>query len=223
MLSDLSDDDDDDDPDFLSPEDLTDDPDEDLLPLMDNPHFFLEQDDVEANTEPSDNYSVETQRSSQLQQTGTASTGKSKKKSKVQEKLGWRKVEIEKVDLSWKGEPRQFPGILETPLKYFQTFFEDELLELIVEQSNLFALQTEGCNLCLTVEELKVFMSIILLLGVIRVPYYRMHWEAATRYPQIADKMGRQTFAKIKRFLHFNDNSKAKKPGEQEFDKLYKI
>ncbi|XP_065581710.1 piggyBac transposable element-derived protein 3-like [Artemia franciscana] len=50
-----------------------------------------------------------------------------------------------------------------------------------------------------------------------------MHWEAATRYPQIADKMGRQTFDKIKRFLHFNDNSKAKKPGERGFDKLYKI
>ncbi|KAK2711212.1 hypothetical protein QYM36_012403 [Artemia franciscana] len=142
---------------------------------------------------------------------------------KSEKKFGWRKVEIEKVDLSWKGEPRQVPGILETPLKYFQTFFDDELLELIVEQSNLFALQTEGCNLCLTVEQLKVFMSIILLLGVIRVPYYRMHWEAASRYPQIAEKMGRQTFDKIKRFLHFNENYKAKKPGEQGSDKLYKI
>ena len=46
MLSDLSDDDDDDDPDFLSPEDLIDDPDEDLLLLLDNPHFFPEQDDT---------------------------------------------------------------------------------------------------------------------------------------------------------------------------------
>ncbi|KAK2711497.1 hypothetical protein QYM36_012605 [Artemia franciscana] len=35
--------------------------------------------------------------------------------------------------------------------------------------------------------------------------------------------MGRQRFDQIKRFLHFNDNSKAKKPGEQGFDKLYKI
>ncbi|KAK2719407.1 hypothetical protein QYM36_005033 [Artemia franciscana] len=50
-----------------------------------------------------------------------------------------------------------------------------------------------------------------------------MHWKAANRYPQIADKMGRQRFDKIKRFLHFNDNSKANKPGEQVFDKLYKI
>ena len=87
MLSDLSDDDDDDDPDFLSPEDLTDDPDEDLLPILDNPHFFLEQDDVEANTQPSDDYLVETPPSSQQQQPGTASTGKSKKKSKVREKI----------------------------------------------------------------------------------------------------------------------------------------
>jgi hypothetical protein len=184
------------DPDFLSPEDLIDDPDADLLPLLDNLHFFLEQDDVEANTEPSDDDSGETPPSSQQQQPVTTSTGKSKKKSKVQEKFDWRKAEIEKVDLSWKGEPRQVPGILETPLKYFQKFFDDELLELIVEQSNVFALQTEGCNLCLTAE----------------VPYYRMHWEAATRYPQIADKMGRQRFDKIKRFLHFNDNNKAKKP-----------
>ncbi|KAK2705490.1 hypothetical protein QYM36_015771 [Artemia franciscana] len=35
--------------------------------------------------------------------------------------------------------------------------------------------------------------------------------------------MGRQRCDKIKRFLHFNDNSKSKKPGEQGFDKLYKI
>ena len=74
MLSDLPDDDDDNDPDFLSPEDLIDDPDEDLLPLLDNPHFFLEQDDVDANTEPSDDYSVETRPSSHQQQPGTAST-----------------------------------------------------------------------------------------------------------------------------------------------------
>ena len=96
MLLDLSDDDDDNDPDFLSPEDLIDDPDEDLLPLLDNPHFFLEQDDVDANTEPSDDYSVETPPSNHQQQPGTASAGKSKKKLKVQEKFGWRKVEIEK-------------------------------------------------------------------------------------------------------------------------------
>ena len=89
MLSDLSDDDDDNDPDFLSPEDLIDDPDADLLPLLDNLHFFLEQDDVEANTEPSDDDSGETPPSSQQQQPVTASTGKSKKKSKVQEKYRW--------------------------------------------------------------------------------------------------------------------------------------
>ena len=222
-LSDLSDDDDDDDPDFPSPEGLIDEPDEDLLPLLDNPHFYLEQDDVDTNTEPSNDYSLETPPSSQQQQPGTASTAKSKKKWKVQEKFGWRKVEIEKVDLFWKGEPRQVPGILESPLKYFQKFFDNELLELIVEQCNLSTLQTEGCNLSLTVEELKVFMSIILLLGVIRVPYYRMHWEAATRYPQITDKMGQQRFDKIKRVLHFNDISEAKKPGVKGFNKLYKI
>ena len=38
MLSDFSDDDNDADPDFLSQEDLIDNPDEDLLPLLDNGH-----------------------------------------------------------------------------------------------------------------------------------------------------------------------------------------
>ncbi|KAK2706120.1 hypothetical protein QYM36_016220 [Artemia franciscana] len=50
-----------------------------------------------------------------------------------------------------------------------------------------------------------------------------MYWEAAVRYSQIADKMGQQRFDKIKCFLCFNGNSKAKKPGEHGLEKLYKI
>ncbi|KAK2714383.1 hypothetical protein QYM36_008821 [Artemia franciscana] len=77
--------------------------------------------------------SGETPPSCQQQQSVAASSEKSKKKSKVQEKFGWRKVDIEKVDLSWKGKPRQGSGILETPLKCFPKFFDNELIELIVD------------------------------------------------------------------------------------------
>ena len=41
------------------------------------------------------------------------------------------------------------------------------------------------------------------------------HWEAITRYSQITDTMGRQVFDRIKWFLHFCDNNKAKKLKEQ--------
>ena len=145
---------DDDDPGFLFTEDLINDPDGDLLlPQLDNRQFVLEQDDAVASSEPSDYDLGETPPSCQQQQLVTASTEKSKKKSEVQEKYGWKRLDIQKVALSWKGKPRQVPRILETPLKYFQKLFDNELFELIIEQSNVPALQTERCSLCFKVEE----------------------------------------------------------------------
>ena len=56
-------------------------------------------------------------------------------------------------------------------------------------------------------EEIRQFIGIILIMGVVKLPTRRMYWQPATRVDLIADNMNVNRFAKILRVMHFNDNS----------------
>ena len=60
-------------------------------------------------------------------------------------------------------------------------------------------------------------------MSVISAPYYRFYWELETRYELIASVMSRDGFESLKRFFHFNDNTKYKKRDDETRDRLFKI
>uniref|UniRef100_A0A3P9I8W3 PiggyBac transposable element-derived protein domain-containing protein n=1 Tax=Oryzias latipes TaxID=8090 RepID=A0A3P9I8W3_ORYLA len=90
---------------------------------------------------------------------------------------------------------------IKSPYEYFTMFFSEDILEVVVEQSNLYAIQ---CNtnkpLNLTTNELEQFM--------------------ATRVSQVADTMALNRWELIKKSLHFNNNEV--RQGEN-VDPLHKI
>ncbi|KAK7880568.1 hypothetical protein WMY93_032793 [Mugilogobius chulae] len=77
---------------------------------------------------------------------------------------------------------------------YFKMFFSDNILSVITEQSNLYAIQ---CNpsrpLNLSTKELEQFIAT------------RMFWSKASRVHQVADTMSLNRWEAIKKALHFND------------------
>lgn len=104
-----------------------------------------------------------------------------------------------------------------SPIRSFSLFLEDEILEhtSIVEQSNLFATQKQS-SLDLTLDELKCFLGILIIMGFHRLPSIRMYWSSDPNFhvERISNLMTVKRFLKILRFLHVNDPN---------FDKLYKI
>ena len=113
---------------------------------------------------------------------------------------------------------------------YFSMFFDDDLLQHIVDQTNLYArLHPFGrVNYQwndLTVDELRSFFGIIIATGLVCLPSFKDYWKVNSilSQPDIIKGMSRNRFENICGRLHFNDNSLAPAHGTPGYDRLYKI
>nr|XP_050037959.1 piggyBac transposable element-derived protein 2-like [Dermacentor andersoni] len=95
------------------------------------------------------------------------------------------------------------------PIDYFLAEFPDSLLEHIVFQTNLYAVQKGKDNLRFTLPELKVFLGMCLVMTYIKYPRIRNYWstESGLRMDIVAGSMPVNRFEEIRRFLHFNDRT----------------
>ena len=112
-----------------------------------------------------------------------------------------------------------------TPLSYFKMFFNENMLDQAVLQTNIYSTQ---CNINkgaigIDKAELERHVGILLTMSIISAPYYRFYWELETHYELIASAMSGDRFESLKRFLHFNDNTKDKKRDDETRDRLFKI
>lgn len=144
--------------------------------------------------------------------------------------IRWRKQEL----LGNRGAPfadtnvdldMDMPAIYEEKSLYEigKLFMTDELLNLIVQQTNQYSVQLTGTSVNVTREEIEKFIGMLLLMAVYGLPQYRMYWTKATEVPRITNAMPINRFDAIKRFLHFNDNSVCPARDSPEYDKLYKV
>nr|CAD7602018.1 unnamed protein product [Timema genevievae] len=95
-----------------------------------------------------------------------------------------------------------------SPVEIFEMFFDNEVLELIVNCSNNYAFQKGNIKFKVTIIEIKVFLGILLLSGYCSVPRYRMYWETSsdTHNEAVSKAMSRNTFEDILKYLHECDN-----------------
>ncbi len=110
-----------------------------------------------------------------------------------------------------------------SPLKYFKMFFDDELISTIVEQTNLYSVQTSNRNINTNKNEIEQFLGILVMMGILKYPQYKMYWLPETRIPAIADCMSINRFQNLKRYFHINDNSSRPRQNDPNYDKLYRI
>lgn len=93
------------------------------------------------------------------------------------------------------------------PIQYFRHFVDNDLLESIVQQSNLFYSQQKHGVLSLDRNELEQFFGTVLYMSLIQLPRLRLYWSSNCRVAQVADIMSRNRWEIIKRAIHFSDNS----------------
>lgn len=116
-----------------------------------------------------------------------------------------------------------------TPFQLFQLFISDELLQLMVYQTNLYAEQDHlktGKKFSQTnLDEMKVFLGINIHMGMKRLPSYRDHWSSEPDLHDyfIANLMSVNRFGWFLSNLHLNNNAEMPKRNEQSYDKLYKL
>lgn len=95
-----------------------------------------------------------------------------------------------------------------SPLDYFYKFFSEDIIEYITEQTNLYSVQNDLTKcINVTTSEMRDFLAVTILMGIIKMPSYRDYWSQDYRYPLIADVMPLKKYEQIRRFLHFVDNT----------------
>lgn len=107
-----------------------------------------------------------------------------------------------------------------TPTDIFEKFVDDSVIQLIVDQTNLYAQQKNNHNFSITPREAKTFIAILLLTGYHQLPQERMYWSLSddVRVNLVAKSMSRNRFLEIKRYLHLADNNQLDKD-----DKMFKL
>lgn len=111
-----------------------------------------------------------------------------------------------------------------TPYSIFSYFITSEIIQKIVEESNLYSVQknvTKPLNISET--ELKKFMAILLYMSIIRYPNVRLYWSNTVGFEPIKKIMTVNRFETIRRYLHFNNNETHLPREHPQHDRLHKI
>lgn len=120
-------------------------------------------------------------------------------------------------------------AIPHSQLETFNLFFTDGICSFIVQQSNLYAEQVLGDKYGdlepITTQELRAYFGFMLLMGLYPKPALSDYWrrDHFVNYPPISDRISRDRFYDIHRFLHFADNSQLPQKGEPGYDRLGKV
>lgn len=127
------------------------------------------------------------------------------------------------------GPTCSLPGTAK-PIDYFMLFFDDNLLQLIVDETNLYAQQnplssTRYAWYDTTISEIKAFLGLIIMMGIKRLPSYIDYWSSNPLLgtPELVAGFPLNRFRHLLTRIHFNNNNNAPPQGSTMYDKLYKL
>ena len=116
------------------------------------------------------------------------------------------------------------------PLEMFSHFFNHELLQLIVKETNRYADQCKELEgrqeeWKTTEEEIKAYFGFQILMGINVLPEMRDYWskDEKLHYSPVASKISRDRFEEISRYLHFANNATLPGRLEEGYSRLQKV
>ncbi len=152
------------------------------------------------------------------------------KTSKKKEKHRWYPAHAKSFavnDVEFLGDDTLPDEILKltTPYEFFEYFFNNDVSELIIKESNRYCDQKwpDKERQQLTKAELNQFIGICSLMSVVQMPNTRLYWAPITGNQLIKNTMPVNRFEQIKQQLHFNDNEKMVPKEDVNHDRIYKI
>lgn len=158
--------------------------------------------------------------------TGTA-LGTIDNKSKEFTNIIWRnkpmQLHVNEVAFRGKTELPYTVKILKTPMEYFGYFFTNELVDLIVLESNRKA-RLENINTQFNLDSVQIrrYIGILLFMSIFRYPTIPSHW-GPFAFRQIPDCMSLKKFERIKKYLCFSNAAERIKKGQPGYDPLFRI
>ena len=111
------------------------------------------------------------------------------------------------------------------PLGLFSLFFHDTPVDLIVKETNRYAEQTlQGTDKEWSTDpsEIRAYMGFLILMGINHLPEICEYWSTNEylHYAPIANRISRDRFEQITRYLHFTGNDLLPSRGEEGYSRL---
>lgn len=134
--------------------------------------------------------------------------------------------------------PKHIPPNTRTPRDFFDLFFTQTLLRLMVTETNRYAdqeLLSRENNISpksrlrswakVTVSEVRAFIVVILNMGLIRKPTLKSYWSTSSSQatPWFAKMFSRSRFENLLTFFHLVDNEKLPKANQPGYDPCQKF
>lgn len=141
------------------------------------------------------------------------------------EDLSWSKSQPSFTRISQNVEKQKIEELEQqlggkTCTELFEEFFDENMYEYFVEQSNIYAHQNNRLSFSTNMYEMRAFIGFLLLTGYHHLPQEWMYWslDPDISIPFVRETFSRQTYRNIKQNLHLANNL-----DNNNTDKLYKI
>ena len=115
-------------------------------------------------------------------------------------------------------------------LEMFSHFFSDDVLSLIVTETNRFAAQCLAASHTpatweTNLNEVKAYLGFMIVMGINKLPEIRDYWSVDTKLNNayISSRITRKRFEEISRYIHFVDNTTLPLRDEPGFHRLQKV
>lgn len=123
----------------------------------------------------------------------------------------WKKKDLKVVDSV--AQELNKPSFLQqdmTPCMLFELFFDEQVIDMIVNMTTLYANQKGKPSFKVTSGEIRSFMAVLLVSGYVPLPRRRMYWESSSdvRNEAVSNSMSLNRFEEVMRYLHLADNTK---------------
>lgn len=113
-----------------------------------------------------------------------------------------------------------------TALDAFELFFTDEVVNNIVDHTNLYATQ-EGTRgwIPLAAQKLRAYFGMLVLMSANPMHQVHLYWSSDSLFyvKDITTVMTHKRFQQITNNLHLNDNTQMPKKGSKEYDRCFKV
>ena len=117
-------------------------------------------------------------------------------------------------------------SISSDPMELFSLYFGDSIIDAIVRETNRYAFQCRGNEEWQTnPAEIRAYLGFNVLMGINHLPEIRDYWSRDPRlhYAPISDRISRDRYEEISRYLHFVDNETLPQRGESGYERLQKV
>lgn len=149
--------------------------------------------------------------------------------NKCHPKVIWKKqcLQLTEEEMEFTGNTALPEAVseMDTPYQFFKFFFDDDIIDNIVNETNRYSIQKDPSNTSNTITALDIrqFIGVVLYMSVVHMPNVRFYWSNKIGLPLIKETMSQRKFEKIRQILHFNNNDNMIPFSEPNSDRIFKI